>query len=92
MVLDTSLLNIQHYKVHIKGKVKQSSIEAIEKETFGSPSTTVANFTYLYKLTFSFVEIFSDLKCWLVCRNSCRVKSGKILFCFNNNFSGKVDM
>ena len=24
MVLDTSLLNIQHYKVHIKGKVEQS--------------------------------------------------------------------
>ena len=24
MVLDSSLLNTQHYKVHIKGKVKQS--------------------------------------------------------------------
>ena len=24
MVLDTSLLNTQHYKVHIKGKVEQS--------------------------------------------------------------------
>ena len=24
MILDTSLLNTQHYKVHIKGKVEQS--------------------------------------------------------------------
>ena len=24
MVLDTSLLNTQHYKVHIKGKVEQT--------------------------------------------------------------------
>ena len=24
MVLDTSLLNTQHYKIHIKGKVEQS--------------------------------------------------------------------
>ena len=57
MVLDTSLLNTQHYKVRIKGKVKKSrerssalplhlGVVAIEKVAFGSPSTMVANFTY----------------------------------------------
>ena len=59
MVLDTSLLNTQHYKVRIKGKVEQSrekssaplhfSVVAIEKGAFGSSSTTVANFTLLTK-------------------------------------------
>ena len=54
MVLDTSLLNTQHYKVRIKGKVEQSweriipplhlGVVAIEKEAFWSPSTTVVNF------------------------------------------------
>ena len=59
MVLDTSLLNTQHYKVHIKGKVEQSrersialplhlGVVSIEKGAFWSPSTTVTNFTYLY--------------------------------------------
>ena len=57
MVLDASLLNTQQYKVRIKGKVEQSregvalsplhlGVVAIEKGAFGSPSTTVANFTY----------------------------------------------
>ena len=55
MVLNTSLLNTQQYKVRIKGKVEQSrekelrpllrfGVVAIEKGAFGSPSTTVANF------------------------------------------------
>ena len=59
MVLDTSLLNTQQYKVRIKGKVEQSrergsalprhlSVVAIEKGTFWLPSTKVANFTYIY--------------------------------------------
>ena len=57
MVLDTSLLNTQQYKVHIKGKVVQSrersrarlhlGVVAIEKGALGSPSTEVANFTLL---------------------------------------------
>ena len=58
MVLDASLLNIQHYKVGIKGKVEQSwkmsstlllhlGVVAIEKRAFRLPSTTVANFTFL---------------------------------------------
>ena len=57
MVLDASLLNTQHYKIHIKGKVEQSrersnglplhlGVVAIEK----GASTTVANFTlYMHK-------------------------------------------
>ena len=59
IVLDAVLLNTQHYKVRIKGKLKQSrekssvplllDVVAIEKGAFGSPSTTVANFTiFLY--------------------------------------------
>ena len=49
MVLDASLLNTQHYKVRIKGKVEQSREGvAIEKGALGLPSTTVANFTLLY--------------------------------------------
>ena len=64
MVLDATLLNTQHYMVRIKGKVEQLReknrapphthlcVEAIEKGAFGSPSTTVDNFTttllYIY--------------------------------------------
>ena len=54
MLLDASLLNTQHYKVRIKGKVEQTrerstapqhlGVVAIEKGAFGSPSTKVANF------------------------------------------------
>ena len=58
MVLDASLLNTQHYKVRIKGKVEQSrerssapplhlGVVAIEKGAFGLPSTMVAHFTLL---------------------------------------------
>ena len=57
MILDASLLNTQHYKVQITGKVEQSrerssalpydDVVAIEKGAFGSTSTTVANFTFL---------------------------------------------
>ena len=53
MVLDTSLLNTQHYKVRIKGKVEQRpplhlGVVTSEKGAFWSPSTKVANFTYFY--------------------------------------------
>ena len=57
MVLDASLFNTQHYKVRIKGKVGQSwdrscalpyTMVAIEKGTFVSPLTKIANLlTYL---------------------------------------------
>ena len=48
MVLDTSLLNTQQYKVRIKGKVEHLGVVAMEKGAFGLPSTTVTNFTLLY--------------------------------------------
>ena len=58
MVLDTSLLNTQQYKVRIKGKVEQSrerssaslhlGVIGIEKGAFWSPSTKIANFTYYH--------------------------------------------
>ena len=47
------LFSTQRYK-RIKGKMEQSrewrqlNVVAIEKGTFGSPSTKVANFTYLF--------------------------------------------
>ena len=59
MVLDTSLVNTQQYKVRIKGEVEQSrersralsytpSVVAIEKGAFWSPSTTVAIFLLIF--------------------------------------------
>ena len=65
MVLDTSFLNTQQYKVCIKGKVEKSresssapprhlGVLAIEKGDFWSPSTTVTNFTYLFFYQFHF--------------------------------------
>ena len=54
MVLDASLLNAQHIKVRIKGKVEQfregvaPSPTPIEQGAFRSPSTIVANFTFTY--------------------------------------------
>ena len=58
MVLDTSLLNTQQYKIHIEGKVEQSrerssalpihlGVVAIEKGAFGLSSTAIANLLYL---------------------------------------------
>ena len=69
MVLDTSLLNIQHSKVGIKGKVEQSRersnelpdtfcIVAIEKRAFGSLLTMVTNFTYyIYIYIYIYIQI-----------------------------------
>ena len=69
MVLDASLLNTQHYKVWIKGKVEQSRersstlpytlvLVAIEKRTFESLSTMVVNFT---NFTYSLVKLFQSV-------------------------------
>ena len=48
MVFDPSLLNTQHYKVRIKGRVElpllHHGVVAIEKGAFVSLSTKVANF------------------------------------------------
>ena len=57
MVLDTTLLSTQQYKVGIKSKsgaIQEKELHspihlgrvAIEKGAFGSPSTKVANFTH----------------------------------------------
>ena len=59
MVLDTSLLNTQQYKVRIKSKVKPSrespplhfGVVAIEKDPYGCPrlrSTTLYIYIYIY--------------------------------------------
>ena len=63
MVLGTSLLNTQQFKVCIKGKVEQSrerssallylGVVAIEIRAFWSPSTTVANNKYKYSWVIS---------------------------------------
>ena len=57
MVLDTSLLNTQQYKVRIKGKVEQPRemsnplpLHLGEKGAFWSPSTKATNFTYLLNI------------------------------------------
>ena len=68
MVLDTSLLKTQQYKVRIKGKVEQSKersctlgIVAIEKEAPWWPSTTVSNFTFFTYFIISFLFYFRIL-------------------------------
>ena len=59
MVLDATLLKTQHYKVRIKVKWSNpgKSVVAIEKGAFWSPSTMVANFTYVIKLRNDFFYI-----------------------------------
>ena len=80
MVLDATLINIQHYKVRIKGKVEQSrersstlslhlGVPAIEKGALGSPSTTVANFTFTY-----YIYIYI---CVCVCVRLCMKRLSK---------------
>ena len=69
MVLNATLLYIQHYKVRIKGKVEQSSEQssallhlsliAIEKGAFGSPSTNIANLTYFYTYIYICVCVYA---------------------------------
>ena len=70
MVLDATLLNTQHYKVRIKGKVGQSregvapspySVVAIEKGAFGLPSTMVANLDEERKKWFKFDEFIMKM-------------------------------
>ena len=72
MVLDTSLLNTQQYKVRIKGKVEQSrekssapslhlSVVVIEKEAFWSSCATVANllmYIYIYIYIYMYIYIY----------------------------------
>ena len=65
-LLDTALLNTQHYKVQIKGKVEQSKersstlpfgVVVNEKGAFGLPLTAVTNlFTLFDDLGFVFLD------------------------------------
>ena len=82
MVLDTSLLNSQHYKVRIKGKVEQSKerssapihlgVVAIEKGAFGLLSAKGRQLYLLtYLLTFLLVLNWIDWK-----RTFYRYKNG----------------
>ena len=67
MVLDAILLNTQHYKVRIKGKMEQprerystlpyTSVVAIEKGAFGLPLTMVANYTYTHTSCFTILTL-----------------------------------
>ena len=68
MVLDTSLPNTQQFKVGIKGKVEQfregscalphtHRCSNYRKGAFGSPSTKVANFTFIL-LNVGFTTIY----------------------------------
>ena len=62
MVLDSTFLYTQHYKVQINGKVEQSressSVVAIEKGIFGSPSIMVVNFIYKYLSSLTHTQIY----------------------------------
>ena len=60
IVIDAALLNSQDYKVWIKGKLEQSrqmsstslplGVVPIENKAFGSPSTSVVDFTNFFFL------------------------------------------
>ena len=61
IVLDAFLLNTRYYKVRFKVEVEQSRerssalrVVGIEKGSFWSSSTTVANFTFLFIICFVF--------------------------------------
>ena len=82
IVLDAALLNTQHYKVSIMGKVKQSkegvalsltlSVVAIEKEAFGLHLTIVTNFTYLLWIELLWPENPANTCTWhMETLNSC---------------------
>ena len=70
MVLDTTLLNTQHYKRYIS-RVKWSNPEkglhppqylgvvATQKGVFGSPSTTVANFFFFFCFFYTNYQIYA---------------------------------
>ena len=65
VVLDAALLSTLNYKVRVKDKVKQSrgrwhyDFVAIEKGSFGSPSTNVANLTNFYFAWCNLKQLFN---------------------------------
>ena len=83
IVLDAYLLNTQHYKVRIKGKVEQSrerssafGVVAIEKGASRSLLTIVTNFTFylhyscnvrVHVHTYTYIYIYIYISGWRVC-------------------------
>ena len=77
MELDIALLNTQHYKVEIKGKVEPSGNEVAPSPTprycsywkgaFESPSTMVANFTIIIS-NLGGAVVVKALDCEIPCR------------------------
>ena len=76
MVLDTALLNTQHYKVRIKGKVEQSrersstptlhlGAVAIEKGSFWSPSSMVTNYSLSNNTLYSYTIVCNYIPTYL---------------------------
>ena len=69
MVLDVALLNTQHYKVEIKGKIEQSKewsstlSYTIEKGAFASPLTKVTNFSFLTFNSLFKLRTYAKLNC-----------------------------
>ena len=93
MVLDATLLKIQHYKVWIKGKVGQSWVVAIVKGALGLLSTTVANFTYYISFIDSHVHIYhlsTHMYRYVCYRHICTpiiYRHTRVLIRFINSFS-----
>ena len=100
MVLDTSLLTTQQYKVRIKGKVEQSreriapslhiSIVSIEKGVFWSLSTMVTNFTLLVLRKKGFVigdRIRGTMMAWRLSGRDC-VRAGNYQYLLKVNHFG----
>ena len=97
MVLDTSLLNTQDYKVLFKSKVEQYGVEAYEKGAFGLLSTSVANFTYTHTHTHThthsmvkMVELFrcrSEILCrTCTCKNNSYFVNNKTNYANENSY------
>ena len=71
-VLDTSLLNTQHYKVRIKSKEEQSretnsalGVVAFEKGACWSSSTMVSNFTFNFNIKLKYSDFASATSIYL---------------------------
>ena len=69
MVLDASLLNIQHYKVRIKGKLGNPGkavalgLVVIEKGAIGSPSTTAAK---CFNIFYAMLYMLYHMRCYCI--------------------------
>ena len=55
MLFDTSLLNIQHYKVFIKGKVEQSRESS---SCWKRSIQVILDYNYIYKCKGNYISLF----------------------------------